>query len=65
MHLYHMTTSANVLDAKKFYFVGKQAGIIAYQVRISCKGPLSVAFFFVTSKTNVMYFKQHSWLFTL
>ena len=34
MHLYHMTTSANVLEAKNFCFVSKQACIIAYEVRI-------------------------------
>ena len=40
--------------------------IIAYELRISCKGSLSIAlgFFFVTSKTNFMFFKQHPWLFT-
>ena len=40
--------------------------LIAYEVRSSCKGPLSVALyvFFVTSKANFMYFKQHPWLFT-
>ena len=38
---------------------------IAYEVRVSCKGPLSAAVYvFVTSKTNFMYFKQHRWLIT-
>ena len=30
---------------REFSFVSKQACIIAYEVRISCKGPLSVALY--------------------
>ena len=41
---------------KKFCFVSKQACIIAYEVRISCKGALSFELYvFVTSKTNIMF----------
>ena len=60
MHLYHMTTSANRIMScyheikqpgargqykKKICFVSKQACIIAYEVRISCKGPLSITLY--------------------
>ena len=48
---------------KKFRYVSKQACIIAYEVRISFKGPLSVAFvcFLIPC---FLFFKQHPWLFT-
>ena len=46
---------------KKLYFVSKQACIIAYEVRISCKGQLNFALHvFVTSKSSFMYFKTPS-----
>ena len=46
---------------KKLYFVSKHACIIAYEVRISCKGQLNFALHvFVTSKSSFMYFKTPS-----
>ena len=50
----------------KFCFVSKQACIIAYEVRISCKGPLRAALYVYCYLENPFYvfFKQHPWLFT-
>ena len=55
----HQNTKRNsILQASRLVY-------IAYEVRISCKGHLApLCMFIVTSKTDFMFFKQHSWLFT-
>ena len=44
---------------KKFFLYPNRFVYIAFEVGISCKGPINAAcMFIVTSKTNIMFFKQ-------